>query len=89
MTDLTEFATLPLPELTAELERMLANHHAPRRHYAERTTSTLTAAPALLPVDHPLDRAAVSTSSTATRSGQDDPSPADPAVRGTYSEEIA
>jgi hypothetical protein len=40
MTDLTSFAALPLDELTAELERMFANHHAPRRNYAERMFST-------------------------------------------------
>jgi hypothetical protein len=28
MTDLTAFAALPLDQLTAELDRMLANHHA-------------------------------------------------------------
>jgi hypothetical protein len=65
MTDLTEFASLPLGELTAELERMLANHHQPRRDYAARTTSPLTTAPATPPVDHPLDRAVVSTFSEA------------------------
>ena len=65
MTDLTSFASLPLGELTAEVERMIANHHAPRRNYAERMFST------------------------AACSGQDDPSPADTAVRGTYSEQIA
>lgn len=42
MTDLTEFAALPLADLTAELERMLANHHAPRRSYAARTFPTVT-----------------------------------------------
>jgi len=54
--DLTEFASLQLPELTAELERMLANHHAPRRAYAERTTSSpATASPSrdALPIPSP------------------------------------
>jgi len=58
------------------------------RLYA-RHFSTLTAAPALPPVDHPLDRAAVSTLSTATCSGQVTPSPADTAARGAYSEDRA
>lgn len=40
VTDLTAFASLPLDELTAELERMLDNHHAPRRAYVERHFST-------------------------------------------------
>ena len=57
MTDLTAFASLPLDELTAELERMLANHHAPRQSYAERTTSPLpaTASPSrdALPIPPP------------------------------------
>lgn len=42
MTDLTEFAALPLADLTAELERMLANHPAPRRSYVARTFPTVT-----------------------------------------------
>lgn len=42
MTDLTEFAALPLADLTAELERMLANHHAPMRSYASRQFPTVT-----------------------------------------------
>ena len=48
---LADFASLPLPELTAELERM------------QRTLapSTSTAAPDLPPVAHPLGRAAVGT----------------------------
>lgn len=46
--DLTEFASLPLSEFTAEIAAM-------------QKTFMLTAAPALPPVDHPLDRAAVST----------------------------
>lgn len=36
VTDLTDFASMSLPELTAELERMLANHYAPMRSYASR-----------------------------------------------------
>jgi hypothetical protein len=42
MTDLTAFASLPLNELTAELDRMLANHHAPMRSYASRQSPTVT-----------------------------------------------
>jgi hypothetical protein len=42
MTDLTAFAALPLNELTAELDRMLANHHAPMRSYASRQFPTVT-----------------------------------------------
>lgn len=42
MTDLTEFAALPLDQLTAELDRMLANHHAPMRSYASRQSPTVT-----------------------------------------------
>lgn len=42
MTDLTEFASLSLDELTAELDRMLANHHAPMHAYAARHFSTAT-----------------------------------------------
>jgi hypothetical protein len=42
MTDLTEFAALPLDQLTAELDRMLANHHAPMRSYASRQFPTVT-----------------------------------------------
>lgn len=42
MTSLTEFAALPLADLTAELERMLENHDAPRRAYAARTFPTVT-----------------------------------------------
>ena len=95
---LADFASLPIPELTAELERM------------QRTLapSTPTAAPVLPPVAHPLGRAAVGTLSpppagpsrdaagdfcprnragagdpfTVTRSGTGDPSPVDAAVRG-------
>jgi hypothetical protein len=92
MCDLTEFARLPLDELTAELERMLANYHAPRHSYAARTLSP--PAPAATSRDaaadfSPLDRAGAGTFSTAVRSGQVIPLPADPAACGTYSEETA
>ena len=42
MTDLTAFASLPIDQLTAELERMLANHYAPKRNYAARQFPTVT-----------------------------------------------
>jgi hypothetical protein len=40
MSNLAAFASLPLAELTAELEWVFANHHAPRRNYADRMFST-------------------------------------------------
>lgn len=58
-----------------EEQARAARFHA--RHF-----STLAAAPDLPPVDHPMDRSAASTFSTATRSRQVTPSPADPAARG-------
>jgi hypothetical protein len=61
MTDLTEFASLPLDELTAELERMLANHHAPRQSYAARTTSPLVTTPTPPSAALPLERVVAST----------------------------
>lgn len=36
---LADFHGLPLDDLTAELERMLANHYAPMRAYASRQFS--------------------------------------------------
>lgn len=74
---LADFASLPLPELTAELERM------------QRTLapSTSTAAPVLPPVAHPLGRAAVGTLSPApaglpSRDAAGDFSPLDRAGAG-------
>ena len=43
--DLTEFASLPLDQLTAELARMIDNHYAPKRNYAARNISTPATAP--------------------------------------------
>jgi hypothetical protein len=40
VTDLTDFASIPLDDLTAELERMLNNHHKPQRDYAARNLLT-------------------------------------------------
>ena len=92
---LADLASLSLDELTAEIESMLRNKRDTERARADRfapTTSTpATAGPSRDAAGDfiPLDRAAAGTSSTATCSGQVTPSPADTAVRGTYSEEIA
>ena len=79
---LADFASLPLPELTAELERM------------QRTLapSTSTAAPVLPPVAHPLGRAAVGTLSPAPASPSRDAAahlPLDHAGAGDLIEENA
>lgn len=42
MTDLTAFASLPIDQLTAELDRMIDNHYAPKRSYASRQFPTVT-----------------------------------------------
>lgn len=92
---LADFASLSLDELTAEIESMLRNKRNAERARADRfapTTSTpATAGPSRDAAGDfiPLDRAVAGTSSTTTRSGQVTPSPADTAVRGFYSEEIA
>ncbi len=39
---LSDFHDLPDDELKTELERMLANHHAPMRSYASRQFPTVT-----------------------------------------------
>jgi hypothetical protein len=39
---ITDFHGLPDDELKAELERMIANHHAPMRSYASRQFPTVT-----------------------------------------------
>ena len=92
---LADFASLSLDELTAEIESMLRNKRDTERARADRfapTTSTpATAGPSRDAAGDfiPLNRAVAGTPSTATRSGQVTPSPADTAVRGFYSEEIA
>lgn len=53
MTDLIAFASMPLDQLTTELEQMITNHHTPRRAYAARTTSPLATTPAYLPAEIP------------------------------------
>lgn len=66
VTDLTSFASLPLDELTAELERMLAVHHAPARRYAARQLSTLATSSEITSLPACTDRVVVSTFSTET-----------------------
>lgn len=76
----------------AWMSRQFADRRADERARAERYArplSPLVAAPDLPPVAHPLERAAASTLSTATRSGQVTPSPADTAARGDLIEDLA
>lgn len=85
---LADFASLSLDELTAEIESMLRNKRDAERARANRfaltTSSPATAGPSRDAAGDfsPLDRAVAGNFSTATRSGQVPPSPADPAVRG-------
>lgn len=82
---LTDFASLPLDELQAELERMIRIHHRPRVEYASRmaTNSPPPAGPSRdAAANLPLDRAGAGDPFTVTRSGTGDPSPVDAAVRG-------
>ena len=92
---LADFAALSLDELTAEIESMLRNKRDTERARADRFACT-TSSPAMAGPSRdaagdfiPLDRAVAGTPSTATRSGQVTPSPADTAARGDLIEQGA
>jgi len=92
---LADFAALSLDELTAEIESMLRNKRdaecARADRFARTTSSPATAGPSRDAAGDfiPLDRAVAGTPSTATRSGQVTPSPADTAARGDLLKEPA
>ena len=92
---LADFAALSLDELTAEIESMLRNKRDTERaravRFARTTSSPATAGPSRDAAGDfiPLDRAVAGTPSTATRSGQVTPSPADTAARGDLLKEPA
>ena len=92
---LADFAALSLDELTAEIESMLRNKRDDERARADRfaptTSSPATAGPSRDASGDfiPLDRAVAGALSTATRSGQVTPSPADTAARGDLLTESA
>ncbi len=92
VTDLTFIHDLTVDGQMRVCERMLADRtpeETARAARRARTLSPLAATPDLPPVAHPLGRVAASTLSTAARTRQVTPSPADPAACGTYSEDRA